>query len=311
MNIKKPKFWDLKKPSLISYLLTPFTFPLIINNFFLDKKSKKNKQIKSICVGNIYIGGTGKTPTTIKLFEIIKRIEPYVCTGKKFYSNHLDEKELLEKKTKHFSENSREKIIEIAIKDNQKIIIFDDGLQDRNIDYDLKFVCFNSENWIGNGKLIPAGPLREKISSLKKFDAIFLKHNEFNDDVINSIKNYNPKLEIFNTSYQIKNLNKFDFSKKYLIFSGIGNPNNFRKILQKNKFNLIDEIIYPDHFEYKIKDINYIIDRAKKNDAEIITTEKDFMKISKLDDNKINFVEIDLKIDDEKKLIDFITKKIL
>ena len=79
----------------------------------------------------------------------------------------------------------------------------------------------------------------------------------------------------------------------------------------KNKFNLIDEIIYPDHFEYKIKDINYIIDRAKKNDAEIITTEKDFVKISKLDDNKINFVEIDLKIDDEKKLIDFITKKIL
>ena len=60
MNIKKPKFWDLKKPSLISYLLTPFTFPLIINNFFLDKKSKKNKQIKSICIGNIYIGGTGK-----------------------------------------------------------------------------------------------------------------------------------------------------------------------------------------------------------------------------------------------------------
>ena len=50
MNIKKPKFWDLKKPSLISYLLTPFTFPLIINNFFLDKKSKKNKQIKSICM---------------------------------------------------------------------------------------------------------------------------------------------------------------------------------------------------------------------------------------------------------------------
>ena len=145
--------------------------------------------------------------------------------------------------------------------------------------------------------------IKRKISSLKKFDAIFLKHNEFNDDVINSIKNYNPKLEIFNTSYQIKNLNKFDFSKKYLIFSGIGNPNNFRKILQKNKFNLIDEIIYPDHFEYKIKDINYIIDRAKKNDAEIITTEKDFVKISKLDDNKINFVEIDLKIDDEKNLL--------
>ena len=96
---------------------------------------------------------------------------------------------------------------------------------------------FNSENWIGNGKLIPAGPLREKISSLKKFDAIFLKHNEFNDDVINSIKNYNPKLEIFNTSYQIKNLNKFDFSKKYLIFQVL----EIQIILEKfyKKINLI------------------------------------------------------------------------
>ena len=311
MNIKKPKFWDLKKPNLISYLLIPFTIPLLINNFFLNKKNKKIKEIKSICVGNIYIGGTGKTPSTIKLYEILRKIEPQICTGKKFYSNHEDEKIILGKKTNLISEDNREKIIQIAIKKKQKIIIFDDGLQDKKLDFDLKFVCFEAENWIGNGKLIPAGPLREKISSLKKYDAVFLKDSELNNNVQEIIKNYNQNIEVFHTSYQIKNFRNFDLSKKFLVFSGIGNPKNFMNILNKNNFKIIDQIIFSDHYNYKQEDINFIKNRAKKINAEIITTEKDFVKISKFDNENINFLEIELKIENEKKLINFIKNKIL
>ena len=311
MNIKKPKFWDFKKPNLISYLLIPFTIPLLINNFFLNKKNKKIKEIKSICVGNIYIGGTGKTPSTIKLYEILRKIEPQICTGKKFYSNHEDEKIILEKKTNLICEDNREKIIQIAIKKKQKIIIFDDGLQDKKLDFDLKFVCFEAENWIGNGKLIPAGPLREKISSLKKYDAVFLKDSELNNNVQEIIKNYNQNIEVFHTSYQIKNFRNFDLSKKFLVFSGIGNPKNFMNILNKNNFKIIDQIIFSDHYNYKQEDINFIKNRAKKINAEIITTEKDFVKISKFDNKNINLLEIELKIENEKKLINFIKNKIL
>ena len=311
MNIKKPKFWDFKKPNLISYLLIPFTIPLLINNFFLNKKNKKIKEIKSICVGNIYIGGTGKTPSTIKLYEILRKIEPQICTGKKFYSNHEDEKIILEKKTNLICEDNREKIIQIAIKKKQKIIIFDDGLQDKKLDFDLKFVCFEAENWIGNGKLIPAGPLREKISSLKKYDAVFLKDSELNNNVQEIIKNYNQNIEVFHTSYQIKNFRSFDLSKKFLVFSGIGNPKNFMNILNKNNFKIIDQIIFSDHYNYKQEDIDFIKNRAKKINAEIITTEKDFVKISKFDNKNINLLEIELKIENEKKLINFIKNKIL
>ena len=311
MNIKKPKFWDFKKPNLISYLLIPFTIPLLINNFFLNKKNKKIKEIKSICVGNIYIGGTGKTPSTIKLYEILRKIEPQICTGKKFYSNHEDEKIILEKKTNLICEDNREKIIQIAIKKKQKIIIFDDGLQDKKLDFDLKFVCFEAENWIGNGKLIPAGPLREKISSLKKYDAVFLKDSELNKNVQEIIKNYNQNIEVFHTSYQIKNFRSFDLSKKFLVFSGIGNPKNFMNTLNKNNFKIIDQIIFSDHYNYKQEDIDFIKNRAKKINAEIITTEKDFVKISKFDNENINFLEIELKIENEKKLINFIKNKIL
>ena len=76
MKVNKPKFWDLKKPNYISYLLLPFTLPIIINNFFLRfKKNIKYNDIKTICVGNIYVGGTAKTPLTIKLNQILKEVE--------------------------------------------------------------------------------------------------------------------------------------------------------------------------------------------------------------------------------------------
>ena len=73
MNLKKPSFWDFFKPNLLSYFLLPLTLPIIIRNFFFTTlKKKKFTEIKTICVGNIYLGGTGKTPLCIKIYEILK-----------------------------------------------------------------------------------------------------------------------------------------------------------------------------------------------------------------------------------------------
>ena len=178
MKFRKPKFWDYKKPNLIAYLLKPLTLLIEINNLIINLKTKKkSNKIKTICVGNIYLGGTGKTPTTIKIFQILKKLNFKVVVGKKNYDSHIDERIILKNKTKLIEKNTRENILKNAIKTKQDFLIFDDGLQDTNIDYNLKIVCFDSQNWIGNGFLIPSGPLREKISSLKKYDCIFLKDN--------------------------------------------------------------------------------------------------------------------------------------
>ena len=218
MKFTKPKFWDFQKPNIYAYLLLPFTLLVRLNNFLSNHKSKmKSNEVKTICVGNIYLGGTGKTPSVIKLFEILKKIELNVVTAKKFYSSQKDEIVLLENKTNFISAKKRVEIIEKAMKNNYKIVIFDDGLQDKSIDYDLKFVCFNSKNWIGNGELIPSGPLREKVGSLKNYDAVFLKNiDNPNYNIINLIKNINPKIKIFNTYYKINNLKNFDLKKRYL-----------------------------------------------------------------------------------------------
>jgi len=312
MIFKKPNFWNKNRPNIISFLLMPLTVPFHINNFFLNKfKKAKLKKIYSICVGNIYLGGTGKTPTTIKLFQLLQKINKKVTTAKKFYPSQSDEISLLKKKTKFLTAKSRLQIINKALKKGFKIIIFDDGLQDNQVNYNLKIVCFDTLSWIGNGQIIPAGPMREKISSLKKYDVVFLKNiKKRNKSVIKLIKKINPKIKIFNTKYVIKNINNFNLRKKYIIFSGIGNPDSFKAFLTKNKFNIVHSVIFPDHYKYKKNDLIEIIKKSKSINAQVITTEKDFIKIPKNYQNKLDYIDVDIEINQLNNFVKFLKMKI-
>ena len=314
MKFKKPKFWDYKKPNLIAYLLTPLNFIFKINNIILNNKSKKKYQnIKTICVGNIYVGGTGKTPTVIKLYEIFKNTKLKVSTAKKFYSDQKDEHVILENRSEFITSDNRKKVIQKAIKENYELLIFDDGLQDKLIDYDFKLVCFDSKNWIGNGLLIPSGPMRETIDSLKKYDAVIIKNidkKSGQNEIYESINKVNPKIKIFNSFFKIKNKDEFNLNDKFLIFSGIGNNNSFKEILIKNNFNVVEEIVFPDHFNYKTHDVLNLVKVAENKNIKIITTEKDYVKIPKNLRAKINFIKIDLEILEQKQLTELIKSKI-
>ena len=298
MNLKKPFFWDLPKPNIISYILTPFTIPIMLRNFFLDYFiKKKNYKIKTICVGNIYLGGTGKTPLTIKIFEILKKLNHKVATVKKYHKNQIDEQLLLEQKTTLIISKSRKTAVLKALQMNYETLVFDDGLQDADINFDKKIVCFKTNSWIGNGQLIPSGPLREKIESLKKYDVVFLNGIFDNNEIIkNQIKSINSKIKIFESKYEVLDLKKYNLNAKYLIFSGIGNPSDFKNLLLENKFKISKEITFPDHFNYKDKDLEKIINIANQQDLKILTTEKDYVKIPKKYKNKIEYLAIDLVI---------------
>ena len=305
MYLKKPSFWD-KQISILSYLLLPFTIFVRVNNFLNSKKKKYlSKKLKTICVGNIYVGGTGKTPTTIKLYDLIKKIKN-ASTAKKYYLNQQDEEILLKRKTKFLTASSRKSIIKLAEKKNIEVLIFDDGLQDNQIDYNFKFVCFDGDLGIGNGLLLPAGPLRETINSLKKYDVVFIKKGNNLNNLIKLIEKHNKRIKIFITDYKVSKFSKFNKSKKYLIYSGIGNPHNFAKILKQNKVKIVDKIIFPDHHSYSNQDFNFILNKAKQNNAEIITTEKDYVKVPKELQKKIKFLRVNLIIHNEKKLIKFL-----
>ena len=107
MNLKKPKFWNAKNPNIYAYLLLPLSF--LIRLFASIKENKVNKKIKikTICVGNIYVGGTGKTSLSIKINEILSKKNFKSCFVKKFYKNQLDEQKILESNGKLFLSKKR------------------------------------------------------------------------------------------------------------------------------------------------------------------------------------------------------------
>ena len=191
MEFKKPKFWDYKKPNVYSYFLWPISILIRLFNFLKILITRKNySSTKTICVGNIYLGGTGKTSLSLKINEILRQKKIKTCFIKKFYSNQIDEQNILEDNGKLFKNKKRFESLKQAAKEGYKIAIFDDGLQDFSINYDLNIVCFNNINWIGNGLTIPSGPLRESINDIKKYRNVFLNGN--NED-LDEIKKCFPK----------------------------------------------------------------------------------------------------------------------
>ena len=308
MKFKKPKFWDYKKPTIISYLLLPVSLILTILRIVINSTVKKKKyaSIKTICVGNIYLGGTGKTSLTLKINEILgNKIKS--CFIKKYYPNQIDEQKILANHGKLFKSKNRSSSIEQAIHENFELAIFDDGLQDPSIKYDYRIVCFNIDNWIGNNLTIPSGPLRESVKNLKKYKNVFLNGNNEN---IDSIKEYiykiDPSIKIFQGEYIPLNITEFDKDDKYLIFSGIGNHKTFITMLRKNNIKVIRDLEFPDHYKYSQKEIDEIISISEKLNCKIMTTEKDYMRLNNND--KIFYIKSELKILNQETFINDISK---
>ena len=306
MNLKKPKFWDYDDPSLYSYLLLPIAFIIKIVSSFKKKPLTKNLKIKTICVGNIYIGGTGKTSLSIKINEILQKNKIKSCFIKKFYPEQEDEQIILKKRGKLFLNINRIDAINEAVKEGYEVAILDDGLQDYSINYDVTFVCFNNINWIGNGLTIPAGPLRESINNLKKYKNIFVNGNLENIEKIErDIIKINSKVHLHKGKYVPLNIKEFDTNEKYIIFSGIGNHQTFVNMIRNYGLKIIKDIEFPDHYKYTKNDIEIILNHAKNLSAKIITTEKDFNRLENKTE-EIKMINSELQIIDEKKFINTI-----
>jgi len=304
MTLRKPNFWNLKKPNFLAYLLLPIAKTIQLINYFKKYSKPKKFKIKTICVGNIYVGGTGKTSLSIELNKILNNKNIKSCYVKKFYKNQIDEQTILKNKGKLFLSNERATAIKLAEEEKYEVAILDDGLQDRSIEYFSEIVCFNSINWIGNGLTIPAGPLRENINNLKRYKNIFINGNLENIDEIKAeIKKINPQINIHLGKYNPLNLNEFNLNDKYIVFSGIGNHSTFVSMLNLNGLKIIKDFEYPDHYQYEKEDIDKILSQAENLNCKVITTEKDYVRLDKIYSNKIKFLKSELKIIDKEKFM--------
>ena len=306
MNFKKPKFWDYSELSFWSIILYPFSLLFLFASLVIKLlKIQKKFPIPIICVGNIYLGGTGKTPLALEIFKIIKSSGKNPGFVKKGYDYLYDEIQMLEKIGKTYLNKNRKEAISSLISLKHDVAILDDGFQDFSIKKDFSILCFNSKQLIGNGFLIPSGPLREGFKSIKRAECIFINGDK-NVQFENKINKINKNAKIFYSKYKIKNIDNFK-NKEIIAFAGIGNPSNFFDLLKENKINVKKTYSFPDHHNYSQKDFDEIIG---DNHIKIVTTEKDYYRMNDKQKLSCDYIEVDLEIENKNEFINLIKNKI-
>ena len=313
--MKTPNFWNSK--NFVSNLLLPLSF---IYGFlrFLDvffSKEYKSNNLKIICIGNITAGGNGKTPVAIEIGKILRENNIHFAYLSKGYKGRIknftkvdltkhspidvgDEPLILAKYNDTFiCKNRKEALMKLSENYDYKYIIMDDGFQNPTIFKDKSIVVVDGKNGIGNGRLLPSGALRETISSAIKRASFFIIVNK---DETNFFEKINNKKEIINASIREENKN---FGKdRYIAFCGLGKPQKFFDSLKKTNYNVIKEIVFEDHYYYKDKDLKQILDIAEKNNAKVITTEKDFVKLPNNYKGKVEILKINVMFENKDRL---------
>jgi len=297
----KPFFWS-KKNNFFSFILLPFALVYLlvikINKALVSSISFKN--IKIICVGNIYLGGTGKTPLVKKIYDEIKK-DKKCCVLKKYNKNQIDEINFLNYYTDLLIPKSRLEGLKIAINKGYEFVILDDGMQDHSFKKNISILCIKSKDGFGNEYILPAGPLRERLDSIKNYNLALINGN-VREGLEGLIKKYNPNIKIFYSKYTVSNQLK-NSNKNYFAFSGIGDNESFFETLIENGIKVYQTKEFEDHHNFSDDDILNLINLSEKKNLCLITTEKNYFNINKKYQNKVECAKIDLEIKELNKFI--------
>lgn len=313
--MKTPKYWQAN--SFISKLLYPLgrIYGLITQlRMRLVKPPKVSAPV--ICIGNITAGGTGKTPVSMSIAKMLAtemyhpffvtrgyggKLQNVMVNNKKHSAADVgDEPLLLSQQAPVIVNANRYKAAQLALSEGADIIIMDDGFQNPSLHKDLSFLVFDGHYGIGNGKIIPAGPLRETFADgIKRADALIIlgkdKHNLAERSRLPVFYGHTEATQTLS-----------DKTQDVLAFAGIGHPQKFYHTLSQQGFNVVETIDFPDHHFYTRPELEKILQRAKELNAVIYTTSKDFVKIPALYQHNINVLEISVVWDEPEKLLEFI-----
>jgi tetraacyldisaccharide 4'-kinase len=296
-----------RRKSIFSQIFSFFLVPFSLVYLLLIKlkkifTSKEKLTSKIISVGNIIAGGAGKTSVVVYLLKILyNRKKIGVVIGKRI----KDEAELIRKNFPFVLVSNEKNLNGLRGIDNFcDLIIIDDGFHCNWIKKDIDILVIDCFNPFDNKFLIPAGLLREPLSSVKRADIIILSHpymvtEEGKLKIVNYFKKINKPL--FFMDFKIKELKNGDKNipveflenKRILAFAGIGNPFNFFYLILYYKPQILYSISYPDHYSYKKEDIEVIEKIAEEKMVDIVlTTEKDFIKIENFVKNAIFYYPV-------------------
>lgn len=330
--------WYKKNNILLTFLLLPLSVIFYFIVFFRSKLYKngilKSYKLKRpvIVIGNLTVGGTGKTPIIIEIATYFKNMGIPVGIIMKGYKSKINSPTIVNKNLDAEIVGDEAKMIsqknfKVAIGNDRylagllllkhfpeiKIILSDDGLQHYRLKRDYEIIVIDANRLFGNNHLLPMGPLREPIGRLFSANSIIFNGYNKNNKLVNISNKINPKItkiinskailkEIYNPiNFNIMPINEIN-NFNIIALCAIGNPEQFFSFLIAQGIKLNKTLAFTDHYFFKNEDIpeNYDI---------ILVTEKDYTKLEKFRNDKIWVVNISMELsnniiyDDLKNLI--------
>ncbi len=313
---------------------TIYSLIIRLRNLLYDKQVLKIHHNKAfvISIGNITLGGTGKTPLVVWLCNYLHQQNLSCAVLTRGYKTHTKKHNTSNKTTSMItdepavlSENCRQ--VEVIVdpdrvagavkaikKFGAKALIMDDGFQHRRLARDLDIVTVDATQPFGYGKIFPAGLLREPLTSLRRADAVVITRcDQIPEPELGKIENklrvINPNILLAQSIHAAVNIKSTDDSEtsieqlkgsKIYAFCGIGNPNAFIYTIEALGAEIIGSKLYNDHYQYTQSDLDDIYTQAGFAGADLIlTTQKDWTKIKPLKpdlkDIRLAYLAVEIK----------------
>jgi len=291
--VKAPKFWNENEKSIISALLVPISVLYRLADKIKRKRgSQKSLPIPVICVGNVVAGGAGKTPVAISIAEFLIAEGWKVHFLSRGYGGRYDgplqvvlgghtsddvgdEPLLLASIAPTWVAKDRALGGAAAFEAGADVIIMDDGFQNNSIKKDLSFLVVDGGYGIGNGRILPAGPLREQVEeAFQRADAVTVVGEGAGLQFLSGIG-----LPIFRAKIVPHALQSELVGEKVVAFAGIGRPEKFFDSLTEAGADVVEAVEFPDHYKFNQDDIIKLVEKAALLGAALVTTRKDFVRL--------------------------------
>jgi len=298
-----PDFWSRTDAAarLTSAILAPLGWVYGASVAYRARRTRPfRSRAKVICVGNLTVGGSGKTPIAMEIARLLlgrgsrvvfltrgyggRARRPRLVAASDRCSDVGDEPLLLAAVAPVIVSRNRAAGAKLADEQGFDIIVMDDGHQNFSLAKDLSFVVIAAGSRFGNGRMLPAGPLREPVAQgLQRADAVIL-HGDGPSPVGQSLPLIESRLVPRDTASWAE--------RRVLAFAGIANPERFFALLSKLGANVVEVRAFADHHPYSSAEITQLKSRALAENALLVTTEKDFVRLSVLEREGIEKLDV-------------------
>lgn len=308
--MKTPAFWYKSSPDLLALALRPFAQIYRLGSTLRRWRARPYKaKVPVICVGNVVAGGAGKTPVVLSLAAMLLNNGHKPVFVTRGYGGQQkgplnvdialhtaadvgDEALLLARLAPTWVGRDRAAAIRAAETQGTHIIL-DDGLQNPHIKPDLTFLVMDGESGLGNGLIIPAGPLRENFDDLLHRITAVIMIGKNNDP------SWTRKIlcPLLHAHWQPRLPADFPTSQNFLAFAGIARPSKFYDTCRQSGLRLVGHENFADHHFFTFHELFCLQERAAKLDAKLLTTEKDWVRLSPKWQKKITAFPVSLVFD--------------